>query len=57
MKIIACFDNDMWCDVSGTSLCFITDEDYNKLVSGEITTGDLVPMGEVVLQGNTFNKP
>lgn len=57
MKIIACFDNDMWCNIDGTSICIITDEDYNNLESGKITTGDLIPVGEICLKDFSLKQP
>lgn len=50
IRTIIAIDHHAWYDLDGCSICTITEEDYNKLVGGSKTVGQINPLSEVNLR-------
>lgn len=47
---ILALSNDLFCRIDGASICTITQEDYDRLCSGEVDVSEIYPVAEVILR-------
>lgn len=48
--IVVLADGDTWTEAEGCSICVVTDEDVDALMSGEFDVGDVMPIVEIGLK-------
>lgn len=49
-RTILAIDHHSWYDLDGCSICTITEDDYNKLVGGTKSVGQITPLSEISLK-------
>lgn len=54
---ILCVGDEVWLPVDGASICTITEQDYQALADGKISTADLRPVNEIVLRQQVQGGP